>query len=419
MERIPEAELSIAHTPAASFIPAPLRRAGFRRLWVGMTLSYTGDRLQQLAQGWLVAIITGSALAVGWIAFFGSLPLLLGPLGGVIADQVNRRPLLVAGQLVGAAVTAVVALLVVLQQIAIWHIYVWALVNGVITLLSRPAYKVMITNAVPPEEVRPAVAINSMTETGAMVGSNAGGSLLLGWLGLPIAFVLNTVSYLAAAGALGQLEDRDQAADAGGNSLAIRYILSDLRAGFEYLLRQPQLLHPLLLTFVTITITVPAVGLLPAIVHGQGGSIISLGMLTAAFSMGALAGAAFAGARYEGERSTRTYAFFGLVAAAALAVFASLPVTLLAAIPLGVLGFVSFAQAVWNTSRIGLVAAAPYQARLQAITSLAFNLGFSVGMLWGGVAIDRFGLSALSAGAVVLGVLCVIVAVSAHRSLPT
>jgi Transmembrane secretion effector len=48
-------------------VPAPLRRALFRRLWLGMSASYAGDRLQQLAQAWLVATLTDSALAVGWI----------------------------------------------------------------------------------------------------------------------------------------------------------------------------------------------------------------------------------------------------------------------------------------------------------------------------------------------------------------
>jgi MFS family permease len=74
-----------------------------------MATSYAGDRLQQLAQAWLVATLTSSALAVGGITALGSLPLLLLPLGGVVADQVDRRRLLIAGQLVGATSTAIVA----------------------------------------------------------------------------------------------------------------------------------------------------------------------------------------------------------------------------------------------------------------------------------------------------------------------
>lgn len=54
--------------------PAPLRRPTFRRLWLGMTTSYSGDRLQQLAQAWLVAMISGSALQVGLISIANSIP---------------------------------------------------------------------------------------------------------------------------------------------------------------------------------------------------------------------------------------------------------------------------------------------------------------------------------------------------------
>jgi predicted MFS family arabinose efflux permease len=77
--------------------------------------------------------------------------------------------------------------------------------------------------------------------------------------------------------------------------------------------------------------------------------------------------------------------------------------------PLAVLGAGAFSQAVWNTSRIRERAAPAYQARLQAITSMAFTLAFSLGMLWAGIAIDSFGLTALVGGAVVLGLVSILV----------
>jgi predicted MFS family arabinose efflux permease len=66
---------------------------------------------------------------------------------------------------------------------------------------------------------------------------------------------------------------------------------------------------------------------------------------------------------------------------------------------------------VWNTSRVRELADPVYQARLQAITSMAFTLGFSLGMLWAGIAIDRFGLTSLVGGAVVLGILSIVVVI--------
>jgi MFS family permease len=389
----------------ASVIPAPLRRASFRQLWLGMASSYAGDRFQQLAQAWLVATLTSSALAVGWIATLGSLPQLFLPLGGVIADLVDRRRLLITWQLVGAAATAIVTALVLVDRVAVWHIYAWAIVNGLIALLSRPAYKVVLTEVVPPDEVRPAVAINSMTETTSMVVVNGVGSVLLEFLGLTLAFILNAATYLVAAGSLWGLRDLSRQSDDRPQALDGRQVLSDLVDGLRYLARQPSILHPLLLTFVTITIVGPAIGLLAAIVHAEDGSIVDLGLLAASTSLGAFVGAAFAGVRSAGANPTRRYAILGLVSAAAVALFALLPVGFISMAPLAVLGAGAFSQAVWNTSRVREQADPSYQARLQAITSMAFTLGFSLGMVWAGVAIDRFGLTALVGGAAVLGLL--------------
>jgi predicted MFS family arabinose efflux permease len=409
-------EKNTAKNRPTSIIPAPLRRASFRQLWLGMASSYAGDRFQQLAQAWLVATLTSSALAVGWISTLNSIPQLFMPLGGVIADLVDRRRLLITWQMVGAAATAVVAVLVLTDHIAVWHIYVWAVINGLIALLSRPAYKVVLTEVVPPDEVRPAVAINSMTETTSMVVVNGVGSVLLEFLGLTLAFILNAATYLIAAGSLWGL--RDLGRQSGGRqsgdhpqAIDVKRVLSDLVDGLRYLARQPSILHPLLLTFVTIMITGPAIGLLAAIVHAEGGSIVDLGLLAAASSLGAFVGAAFAGMRSAGANPTRRYAVLGLVSAAAVALFAYLPIGLISMVPLAALGAPAFAQAVWNTSRIRELADPAYQARLQAITSMAFTLGFSLGMLWAGVAIDQFGLTALVGGAAVLGLLSAVVIV--------
>ena len=76
-------EYRVKAVPQRIAILHPLRRAPFRRLWLSMSASYAGDRLQQLAQGWLVATLTDSALAVGALTMLGSLPLLLSPLGGI------------------------------------------------------------------------------------------------------------------------------------------------------------------------------------------------------------------------------------------------------------------------------------------------------------------------------------------------
>jgi MFS family permease len=378
-----------------------------------MSLSYAGDRLQELAQAWLVATLTSSALAVAAISILSSIPQLLTPLGGVIGDRVNRIRLLMSGQWIGAVLTLIIGLLIVADRIALWHIYAWACASGLIWLFSRPAYKVVLTELVPGEEVRSVTAINSMTETSMMVIVAAAGSLLLGIIGLPIAFLLNSFSYLAAGLGLRGLSDPSTASHPAG--FALNHIFADLRDGFSYFGRQPNLLHPLLLTLFTVMITSPTLGLLAAIVHAQGGSIISLGLLSATSSVGALLGAVFAGIRSDGASPTRRYALYGIMAALAVTLFAILPIGPVTALPLGTIGFILFSEAVWNTSRVRLLGDRAYQARIQALTTMVFTIGGALGQLWGGIVVDRFGPVGLIGGAIALGIISIWIVLATPR----
>ena len=392
-------------------ILSPLKRLPFRLLWVGMSLSYAGDRLQELAQGWLVATLTSSALAVGGIGVLSSVGMLLIPLGGVIADQVDRRRILIVGQWAGALLTGGMALLAFTERLAVWQIYLWALITGLVWMVVRPAYKVIITQAVPPPEVRPAVSLNSITETSAIVATNVGGSALLGWLGLPLAFMLNAVSYLAAIFCLGRVRSVDPVPAGGEKGLQPGQVWLDLRAGFVYLVRQKALLNPLLLTFTGIVLTGSASSLLPAIVNAQGGGLVQLGLLGGCASLGALVGAIYAGTKAEGN-PLRTYPIWGLLAALALGLFVAWPLSLPGAVGLAGLGFLAFSQVVWNTSRVSAQAEPAYQARLQSITSMSFTLGTPLAAIWGGLAVDRFGLPSLLAGAGIVALLSIGILVS-------
>jgi MFS family permease len=380
-----------------------------------MSISYAGDRFQQLAQGWLVATLTHSALGVGVLTAFGTLPLLLLPIGGAIAERADRGRLLLAIQLVGAVSAALVALLVLLGETQLWQIYAWSLLNGLGTLLARPAYKVLLTEVVPEGEVRSAVAVNSVGESAALTIVNGGGGLALAWLGLPVAFLLNAGSYLAAAAGLWRLPTREHASASRRYDMAHRGLWGDLLDGVQYLAGHQTILYPLLLTFATMTLAGPLAAMLPVVVLSRGGSTVDLGILGAVMSIGGVVGAAFAAARSDGENAAGRYAAMGVLAALAVGLFVLVPRPAAALGSLAAIGFVSFAQAVWNTSRIRNLADPAYQARLQAITSMAFTLGFTLGGLWAGAAIDHVGVRALLLGAVGLFLCSAATAVAARR----
>jgi predicted MFS family arabinose efflux permease len=265
----------------------------------------------------------------------------------------------------------------------------------------------MLTESVPREEVPAATGLNSMTETSAMVAVNSLGSGLLAVLGLPLAFLLNSVTYLLAGLMLRDRGPRRRHA-VRTRAFSARRILPDLRDGLHYLAGQPLLLVPLLSTLALTIAAFPAFGLLAAIVYEHGGSLVQLGLLSAAGSLGGLAGAAYAGVSRIRHDARGRYGLYGLAAAAALAIFAILPIGYATSISLAALGFVMFAEAVWNTSRVRLLAEPSYQARLQALTTMAFTLGGMVGLLWGGIAVDHFGSVALLGGAGALAVVAVV-----------
>jgi predicted MFS family arabinose efflux permease len=290
------------------------------------------------------------------------------------------------------------ALLAFSEKIAVWHIYFWALITGLVWMTVRPAYKVIITQAVPQEEVRPAVSLNSITETSAIVLMNVGGSALLGWLGLPLAFLFNSLSYITAVFCLTRLRELSRAVIRRANGWQMRQLWVDLKEGLIYLSKTKGLLYPLLLTFVGIAFTAPASSLLPAIVNNQGGSLLQLGLLGGSASLGALLGAVFAGMRSE-RNPLRTYPIWGLLASLSVCLFVINPISIIGGVGLSGLGFLAFSQAVWNTSRVSDLAESAYQARLQSITSMTFTLGAPIGAIWGGTAVDHFGLSSLLVGA--------------------
>jgi MFS family permease len=383
-----------------SVATAPLRRPAFRLLWLGWSISYAGDALQLLAQTWLIAVLTGSALAVAGSPALASVPLLLLPLGGVIADAYDRRRLLLLVQVVGGVAAGAVALLVAMHRITVWQLYVWVVFASLLRVVARPSYKVLLTEVVPAPEARSAMALSSMTETGSMVLVTGLGALFLSAAGLTAAFVANALTYVVAAWAL--WHHRHLAEPRLRARLSASVAVAELRAGFSYLRVRRAILWPLVLTFVFVLATSPLFTLLAAVVHEEGRTLVDLGVLAAATSLGTFAGAAYAGLRRAAGHEPRHYAQLGLVGAAALAVFALVPVGWESLAPLAVVGAIFGAETVWNASRVAELGDTVFQGRLQAITTMTLGLGSALAALWAGPVLDVFGVRGLFGAAVAL-----------------
>src|SRR5438132_10528344 len=111
-----------------------LRLREFAIFWVGQSISLVGTWMQAFAQGWVVTSLTTSAFALGLVNFASSIPtLVLMPFGGVTADRVERRRILVWTQLAMLILAAAMGVLIATHRLQIWHVYVIALLLGIAT----------------------------------------------------------------------------------------------------------------------------------------------------------------------------------------------------------------------------------------------------------------------------------------------
>src|SRR5205823_12276235 len=170
----------------------------FRLLWFGALMSTCGTFMQALAQRWLVYKITGSALLLGFDGFLSTGPMLLFSLfGGVIADRIERRKVMLASQWMQMTFAFVLAFLIYTRTVQIWHILLLSFLTGSAQSFSGPAYASLLPLLVKREDVPNAVAMNSMQFNLARVIGPALGGFAFAALGAVACFGLNALSFVA------------------------------------------------------------------------------------------------------------------------------------------------------------------------------------------------------------------------------
>jgi MFS family permease len=141
---------------------ASLRHRNYRLLWSSSIFSSSGQWIQQTTVGWLTYDVTGSAFLLGAINGFRSLPLLLlGPMGGVAADRVDRKRLMLFTQVFLVILTAIFATIVITGNAHFWNILVFTLLTGVAWAFMMPVRQSLVPNLVPREDIANAIALNS------------------------------------------------------------------------------------------------------------------------------------------------------------------------------------------------------------------------------------------------------------------
>lgn len=170
----------------------------FRLMWIGACTSSIGTWMQIVAQGWLIYRLSHSAFLLALDQFLGGIPIFLFSLiGGVVADRVERRKILLGSQYVQMASATLLTILVATGMVHVWQILCLSFISGLAQAFGGPAYMALIPTLVDRDDMPNAIALNSIQfNVAVMVGPALAGQALAR-LGETSCFALNSISFLA------------------------------------------------------------------------------------------------------------------------------------------------------------------------------------------------------------------------------
>ncbi|MDA2923241.1 MFS transporter [Acidobacteria bacterium AH-259-L09] len=356
------------------------RYRDFRLMWLGSFTSTTGTWMQQVAEAWVVLSLTGSAFYLGLTAFLGQVPVILFTLvGGVIADRVDRRKLLLGSQYVQMITAFVLTLLIYFDWIEVWQLLLLVFVVGSAQAFGGPAYQAIIPGLVRHEHLPNAIALNSIQfNLARTIGPLLAGTALA-LVGPALCFGLNGLSFVAVIVSLYLIGTsfRPQKTDES--------VLKGMRKGFVFLKSRGALWQLSLLGFISTFCGVPVITLLPIYARdvfqsGSTGYSIMMAISGAGSVTGALLYASLSKIKSRGKLTLQVQVAMALL----IGVFALSGNLLLSYLVLfagGVCLIVLFASI---NSLVQLNATEEMRGRVMSIFMLAFRGGMPLGSLVAG-----------------------------------
>ena len=292
-------EVEAARRPTsgrASEMFRALSHRNYRLFWSGAFLSNIGTWMQAVAQGWLVFQLSNSPFWLGLDAFMSMAPgIVLTLAGGVFADLVDRRRLLIYTQIVSGLAALTLGTLVVTQVVQVWMILILSFITGSCFSLAGPSYQAITFDLVGRDDVANAVALNSTQfQLSRVVGPVFAG---LGFrvFGLAGCFFANALSFVAVVTALAMVRFEPVAPAAGAPIARERgAFLRDLFDGFRYVRGRPRVSILLVISSVTSLFGAPYLSMTPVYAR----DIFHLGATGLAMLMGVAGAGAFFGALF-------------------------------------------------------------------------------------------------------------------------
>lgn len=360
--------------------------------------------MQSVAQAWLVLQLTNDPLALGIVAAaqFGPV-LVLGLFAGIVADSVNQRAALIWTQLAAGVLALVLGLLVASGGVQVWHVFVLALLLGVVNAFDMPIRQAFVVEMVGREDIANAVALNSAVFNGTRIIGPAIAGVFIATIGLQPLFFFNAFSYLAVVAGLILMRPADlfRPSQRAAVQRTVKSVLDHLVEGLRYIRWNQQILISIVVLALVSTFTLNFQVLMPVLARVVlRGDADTYGFLMAASGAGSLTSAlviAF------GQRPSMRLMLAGTVAIGlgfiGLSLVAWLPLDL---VLMFVVGWGVIAMAATINTTIQLSAPDVLRGRVMSVYTTVFAGSVPFGGLFSGALAAGWGVqTALAVGGVI------------------
>lgn len=358
----------------------------FRLLWFGACTSSIGTFMQSVAQSWLVLQISGSARMLGLDAFLGNIPIFLFSLvGGVVADRVSRRHLLLGSQWVQLTCAFTLAGLFAAGLVQVWHILCLSFIVGTAQSFGGPAYLSLVPTLVEKEDLPNAIALNSIQFNLARSIGPVLGGIALSKLGPAWCFSLNGVSYIAVIISLLLLHMKFQPQRTGES------IMASMRQGFSFIRKQGAMEALIVLAFCMTAFAFPMLIFLPVFAKDvfHGGPTTFTYML-ASSGLGSVVGALIVAALGNVNHKGRIALLMLICMGSGMAGFAISKNLVLSCVLLFFSGAALLSAFAMISSLVQLITANEMRGRVMSVYNVAFRGGMPFGSIASGWLIPIF-----------------------------
>jgi MFS family permease len=398
-----------------------LSHRNYRLFWTGAFLSNVGTWMQAVAQGWLVLQLTNSSFWLGLDAFMATAPAFVFTLlGGVFADLLDRRRLLIYTQVVAGLAALGLAMFVWTGAVNRWIVLGFSFVTGCCMALASPSYLAMTYDLVGREDLANAVALNSTQFQLSRVVGPALAGFGFRLFGLAGCFFVNGLSFIAVVISLGmvRLEPGMPKREVPSHSAkGLRSLWRDLLEGFRYVRNRPRVFSLLMISAVNSLFGAPYFALVPVYAR----DVFHLGATGLAWLMGMAGAGAFCGAALLtvlGDFRRKGWFVLGGSVAFGVSVMAFALSThlMLSYLFLFALGFAIVSSVAAANTLLQKLVTDQMRGRVMSLFILSFMGSMPVGNILAGSASHRFGVPhTLAAGGLVIVIFAITMTVFNKR----